>query len=366
MPRSKPEADTPTEAASTPISGIPGHEEHPDTVLDGGKDGRPRMEDVARVAGVALVTVSRAINTPGKLSAKTLAAIEKAIDQLGFVPNLMAGNLASKRSRIIAALVPTISNSLFADTVDGLAEVLAAQGYQLLLGQTRYHVAEETALISAFLGRRVDGIVLTGATQDNAARIRLKKAGIPIVETWDLPEKPIDMAIGFDNEKIGRDVASYLIGKGYHHLGFFGSIEERSMKRMKGFTDEVTRRGHCIVAQEVVNPPSSLADGARMLSKLVARAPNVRAIFCSNDTMAAGALFECTRQGWAVPERIAIIGFADLPISAASIPNLTTVHIGRKEMGIRAGKMLLSRLDGVVHPETTIDMGFTIMERQST
>ena len=113
------------------------------------------------------------------------------------------------------------------------------------------------------------------------------------METWDLPEKPIDMAIGFDNEKIGRDVASYLIGKGYHHLGFFGSIEERSMKRMKGFTDEVTRRGHCIVAQEVVNPPSSLADGARMLSKLVARAPNVRAIFCSNDTMAAGTGTHC-------------------------------------------------------------------------
>ena len=331
-----------------------------------GADGRARMEDVAKAAGVALVTVSRAINTPDKLAPKTLAAIRQAIERLGYVPNLMAGSLASNRSRIIAAIVPTISNSLFVDTIDGLSETLAAEGYQLLIGQTRYRPAEESAVIDAFLGRRVDGIVLIGATHGSGVRERLKHAGIPIVETWDLPAEPIDMVAGFSNEDAGRAVASYLIDKGYFSLGYIGADEARSAKRMKGFVQEVERRGHGAVARELVTPPSSIQDGARMLAALIARQPGLRAVFCSNDSMAAGAMFECRRQGWAVPERIAIVGFSDIPIAAASSPSLTTVEVARKQMGARAGKMLLSKLAGAATGETVVDLGFRIIERESS
>ena len=139
------------------------------------------MEDVARAAGVSMITVSRALNAPDKVAPATLARVRAAIDSLRYVPNLMAGSLASKRSRIVAAIVPTIANSIFSETIDGLAQALATRGYQLLLGQTHYSADEEAALVGAFLGRRVDGIVLTGLGHARGVRARLERAAFPVV-----------------------------------------------------------------------------------------------------------------------------------------------------------------------------------------
>ncbi|CAN0422206.1 unnamed protein product, partial [Phaeothamnion confervicola] len=159
------------------------------------------MEDVARLARVSMITVSRAINQPDKVAPKTRARIEAAIARLGYVPNLTAGSLASNRSRIIGAIVPTIDNSIFAETVRGLSEKLEAAGYQLLLGQTAYRENAEESLVTAFLGRRVDGMVLTGVRHSAATVKRLRAAGVPIVETWDLTKRPIDMLAGFSNRE---------------------------------------------------------------------------------------------------------------------------------------------------------------------
>lgn len=323
------------------------------------------MEDVARAAGVSLVTVSRAINSPDKLKPETLTLIRQAINKLGYVPNLTAGSLASNRSRIIGAIVPTISNSIFADTVDGLSEILAAQGYQLLLGQTHYRQVEESALIEAFLGRRVDGIVLTGVTHSPEVRTRLQQAGIPIVETWDIAPDPIDMIAGFSNEQAGRAVATWLLDKGYSELGYIGAEEERSMKRLHGFSSEVERRGYPPVSCTLLKPPSSIMDGARALVSMVASYPSMRAVFCSNDSLATGVLFECQRQGWAVPGRIAIVGFADLPIAAASTPTITSVQVQSRNIGLTAGKMLISKLSGASQMHHVADFGFQIIERES-
>ena len=144
---------------------------------------RARMTDVARAAGVSLVTVSRAINAPTKLAPETLSAVRAAIERLGYVPNLMAGGLASSRSRIVAAIVPTISNLVFSETIEALSQTLAEGGYQLLLGQSGYRSGDEAALVEAFLGRRVDALVLTGCSQDQALRARLRRAGLPVVQT---------------------------------------------------------------------------------------------------------------------------------------------------------------------------------------
>jgi LacI family gluconate utilization system Gnt-I transcriptional repressor len=130
------------------------------------------MEDVARAAGVSMITVSRALNTPEKLAPATLRAVRSAIERLRYVPNLTAGSLASNRSRIVGAIVPTVANSIFAETIDGLEQQLAEHGYQLLLGQTHYRPEEEAALVDAFLGRRVDGLMLTGVAPGRRARLR--------------------------------------------------------------------------------------------------------------------------------------------------------------------------------------------------
>lgn len=324
-----------------------------------------RMEDVARAAGVSMITVSRALNTPDKLAAATLARVRSAIDSLRYVPNLTAGSLASKRSRIVAAIVPTIANSIFSETVDGLAQALAPRGYQLLLGQSHYRADEEAALVGAFLGRRVDGIVLTGLAHARGVRAGLQRAGVPVVETWDLGPRPIDMLVGFSNAAAGEAAARHLAGKGYRVLGFIGGDDDRSAARLAGFRAgaKACRLGDVAVA--TVTSPSTLDEGAAALAGLMQRSDPPRAVFCTNDMLAAGAVFECRRRRIAVPAKVAVMGFADLPIAAGMEPALTTIQVRSGEMGRRVGAMLLRRFDGLAPEQRIVDVGFAVVERAS-
>lgn len=329
-----------------------------------------RMSDVAREAGVSLVTVSRAINTPGKLSPDTLAAVRAAVERLGYVPNLMAGSLASKRSRIVAAIVPTISNLVFSETLEALAQTLADGGYQLLLGQSAYRQSEEAALIDTFLGRRVDGLVLTGIAQPSAQRLKLRRAGVPVVQTWDVPgargEAPVDMLVGFSNIGAGRAAAQHLLTRGHKVLAFIGAEEERSRLRLAGFRAEAAANGAGEVPAELIRPPVQIDDAGPRLAQLLARRPDITAVFCNNDLLAAGLLFECQLRGWNVPGRIAVMGFGDMPIARAASPRLSTVRIRRAEMGERAGQMLLARLAGEDPGAQCVDIGFEVIARSST
>lgn len=329
-----------------------------------------RMSDVAREAGVSLVTVSRAINTPGKLSPDTLAAVRAAVERLGYVPNLMAGSLASKRSRIVAAIVPTISNLVFSETLEALTQTLADGGYQLLLGQSAYRQSEEAALIDTFLGRRVDGLVLTGIAQSPALRLKLRRAGVPVVQTWDLPgasgEAPVDMLVGFSNIGAGRAAAQHLLTLGHKVLAFIGAEEERSRLRLAGFRAEAAAHGVGEVPAELIRPPVQIDDAGPRLAQLLARRPDITAVFCNNDLLAAGLLFECQQRGWNVPGRLAVMGFGDMPIARAASPRLSTVRIRRAEMGERAGQMLLARLAGEDPGARLVDIGFEVVARSST
>jgi LacI family gluconate utilization system Gnt-I transcriptional repressor len=323
------------------------------------------MQDVARAAGVSMVTVSRALNEPDKLAPATLAAVRAAIEQTRYVHNLTAGSLASKRTRIVAAVVPTISSSIFSDTIDGLSKVMASHRYQLLLGQTQYSEQEEAQLIDAFLGRRVDGLVLTGVVHPRGVRARLQRAGIPVVETWDLTTRPIDMVVGFSNRAAGEAAARYLVGKGHRTLAFIGGTDGRSVTRLEGFRAGGLAAGASAVVDEIVASPSAVADGSQALLRLLQNAPQTRAIFCTNDMLAAGVLFECQRRGIAVPQRMAVMGFADLPIAAGIEPSLTSVQVRSTEMGQRAGELLMRRLDKQPDTERIVDLGFEVVERAS-
>lgn len=323
------------------------------------------MEDVARAAGVSAITVSRAMNTPHKLSPDTLRAVRTAIDRLRYVPNLTAGSLASKRSRTVAVIVPTVNSSIFSDTIDGLAQALASQRYQLLLGQTNYRLEEEAALVQAFLGRRVDGLVLTGVHHARGVRSSILRAGIPVVETWDLSDRPIHMLAGFSNHAAGFAAARYLLGKGHAPLGYIGGTDDRSVARLQGFREAALDAGAGEIASVQLAVPASPAEAGQALAQLLSTAAP-RAIFCSNDMLAAGAMFECTRRRIRVPQDLAIMGFADLPIAASIEPRLTSVQVRATEMGLRAGQMLLGHLQGQNPRERTVDLGFAVVERDST
>ena len=323
------------------------------------------MEDVARLAGVSMMTVSRAIREPAKVAAATRTRIEAAIAKIGYVPNLTAGSLASNKSRIIGAIVPTIDNSIFAETVRGLSGLLEAAGYQLLLGQTAYRENAEEALVTTFLGRRVDGMVLTGVKHSAATVKRLRASGVPVVETWDLTRRPIDMVAGFSNRAAGRAIAAYLCGKGYLRLGFVGGAEERTRARFAGFTSVVKATPGASVTRIELDAGTAFSGGREALSRLLAGKPPLRAVFFSNDALAVGGLMECHRRGIRVPQDLAVAGFANLDIAAEASPTLTSVHVGSRQIGEEAARLLLARLAGQGVEQRIRDLGFAVVPRES-
>lgn len=323
------------------------------------------MSDVARLAGVSLVTVSRAINEPDKVAPETRARILAAIERIGYVPNLLAGSLASNRTRIVAALVPTLSNSIFSETVQGMSDVLAGAGYELLIGHTNYDETREDALVRTFLGRRVDGLILTGIGHSKATRQQLLRVDVPVVETWDLTPSPIDCVVGFSNRQAGRAMTEYLLGRGYVGIGFAGGGDERSVSRREGWREALAAAGHPEAPWLELPPPATVADGRQAVDALLARDPGLRAIFFSNDALALGALLQCQRLGRPVPGRLAIAGFTDTELAAEFHPSLTTVHVRGREIGERAARTVLARIEGREPVESVVDVGYAIVARDS-
>lgn len=327
--------------------------------------GAVTMADVARLAGVGAITVSRVVNTPDKVAPATRARVQAAIAQIGYVPNLIAGSLASRRSRIVAAVVPTIANSIFADTVEGLSESLAAAGYELLLGQSNYQQDVEDKLVAAFLGRRVDGLVLTGVAHSRATRERLMRAGVPVVETWDITPTPIDMVVGFSNRDAGQAMATHLLQAGRRRIAYVGGGDDRSLARRAGWLAALQQAGLAPAAEVRTPSPTSLREGRQALSAVLASAPDADAIFFSNDVLAIGALLECRRLGYPVPGRLAIAGFADLDLAAEFSPTLTSVHVRGRAIGTRAAQLLLQRFGGEPVASPVVDVGYAVMARES-
>ena len=329
------------------------------------RPGAVTIHDVAALAGVSLVTVSRAINDPRQLSAKTLAKVLAAVERTGYVPNISAGSLRSSRTRLIAAFVPNLQ-AHFASMIQSMTNRFAEHRYQVLMGQIGYSMEQEAAMLRTVVGRRPDGIVLTGVTHSPEARRLLADSGIPVVETWDLTSDPIDMLVGFSNLNAGRAAADHLLDRGHRALAFIGAEEERSRLRLEGFRAGAAARGAAEVEVELIRPPALIDDAGPRLAQILSRRPDTTAVFCNNDLLAAGVLFECRRRGWDVPGRIAVMGFGDLAVARAASPRLSTVLVRRAEMGERAGQMLLARLSGESGGPKYVDIGFEVIARAST
>src|SRR5256714_5741863 len=197
----------------------------------------PPLSAVAALAGVSAITVSRVVRLPDLVAPKTRARVEAAMRELDYVPNLVAGSLASARTNSVGVLVPTIANSIFADTVQGLSDELEPLGYAVILAQSRYDAAREDHILAALLSRRPEAIIMVGspATEDGARLLR--RAGIPIVETWELPAAPIDAVAGFDNYQAGVAVARHLVAQGRRSFAFIGGDDPRATRRWLGFRD---------------------------------------------------------------------------------------------------------------------------------
>ncbi len=323
------------------------------------------LRDVAKLAGVAPITASRAVNTPEQVSPEVLRKVLDAVDRTGYVPNRLAGGLASSRSRLIAAVVPSMLGSVFLEMVESLNNSLFESGYQLMLGQSGYSSAHEDALLDAIIGRRPDGIFLTGIMHSGKGRTRLLASGIPVVETWDLTPTPIDMLIGFSHSDIGREVARFLVARGRKRFALIRADDERAVRRASAFQDTVSRAGlrECLVVD--VGAARSILSGREALARVMEQTPDVDAIFCSSDLLALGVIAEATARGIAVPQQLAVMGFGDIPFLANMVPALTTVRINGAEMGRTAAGYLIARAQGRDVEQRIVDVGFSIVQRDS-
>ncbi|MFG1373921.1 LacI family DNA-binding transcriptional regulator [Xanthobacter oligotrophicus] len=337
---------------------------------------KPTMRDVSRLARVSPMTVSRVFTDPDTVAAPTRERVLKAVEQLGYLPDLVAGALSSRRTNFVGLILPTLTNSNFGDTAQGLAEVLKADATQLLIGYTLYQVAEEERLVRALLPRRPDAIVIAGSVHTAATRTLLDRAGIPVVEIWEQPDHPLDRAVGFSNFEVGRAAARHLIALGHRRIGAIGPeadadlCDHRADARLKGFASMLREAGlsDALVMRHGL-PPASFEHGANAIGALLALAPDVEAVFAVSDLAAFGAMMELKRRGIDVPGQISLMGFGNFEVGRLSYPAMTTIGVDARAIGAATGTMLralLKRDAQEAEVERNVDVGFTLIERETT
>ena len=324
------------------------------------------LRDVAKLAGVAPITASRVMNTPDQVSPEVRQRVLDAVQRTGYVPNRMAGGLASARSRLIAAVVPSTVMSVFMETIEALNSTLFDAGYQLMLGQSGYSADREELLLEAIIGRRPDGIFLTGIMGAGKGRTRLVASGIPVVETWDLTPTPIDMLVGFSHLDIGRAVAQFFVAKGRKRLALVTAEDERAARRAAAFAEAAEQAGLPPVHVVNVGAQRSLRSGRDALARLVDECPEADAVFCSSDLLAVGVATEARARQIAVPGQLAIMGFGDVPFVADMLPALSTVQINGAHIGRLAAQFLMDRAEGREVDPAVVRVDFSIVERDTT
>ncbi|MFT3974060.1 MAG: LacI family DNA-binding transcriptional regulator [Amaricoccus sp.] len=314
-----------------------------------GADGparRASLADVARLADVSPITVSRALRQPGRVSADKRQRVQRAVEQTGYRINPYASILKSGRSNIVLAFASNLMSEQFSLALQACAEVFETAGYLFLMGQTSYSYERETAAIQALHAMKPAAVMFTGVIELEANREVLRALDIPIMETWALPRDPIDMLVGFSNTEAGQLAAEVLFAKGHRRVAYIGRRGGRGALRLQGFRRRCGELGMEIVRELLVDEVTGLSQGRACLSATVAAGAEIDAVFCSNDVLALGCLMEARRLGISIPGSLGILGFGESDIAAEIPPGLTTIGIDSAGLGREAGEMLLARLSG--------------------
>jgi LacI family gluconate utilization system Gnt-I transcriptional repressor len=326
-----------------------------------------KITDVAAAAGVAPMTVSRVINTPDRVSPETTARVRAAIDRLGYVPNLIAGGLSSRKSRMVAAIVPTIAHPMFAGLVQAFSASMRHAGYQVMLSISGYDEPDDESLFRAILGRRPDALLITGSAYSPAAMQLLIEARIPVVEIWDVSARPIDMVLGFDHSQVGAEVARFLLARDHTSFAILTARDSRALARTYGFRNAIAQAGASLLLEQDFEAPSSIAAGRKGMQAIARLMSERCAVFCSSDLLAFGVLTEARALGLAVPAQVAICGFGNFELSAMNEPPITTVSLEGDSTGRSAASFLLRRLAGEAPGDADrVQVPFRIIPRATT
>jgi LacI family gluconate utilization system Gnt-I transcriptional repressor len=309
-----------------------------------------KMADIAEALGVSAMTVSRAFKGDTGVKSETRVAILSKADELGYVFDSTAANLRQSRTGFVAVIIPSLENANFSATVRSLSKTLNKKDMQILLANTEYNPEEEERLITQLLRRNPDAIILTGSKHTKRTVSLLKKATIPVIEIWELPETPIGNVVGFSNGDAMQLLVDHLVKSGRRRIGFLGgetANDPRGQLRRAGFITALKRHGmdsHRLVPLGVA--PVGMSEGAQGLDLLFERFPDADAILCVSDLVAFGALAQCARRGIKVPEVLAIAGFGNYEIGRVCEPTLTTVDVKAEAIGQRTAEVVLELLFG--------------------
>ncbi|MGQ7843761.1 LacI family DNA-binding transcriptional regulator [Granulosicoccus sp. 3-233] len=333
------------------------------------------LRDVAKASGLSLITVSRALRQPELVQPQTREKVMRTINEIGYLPNLTARSLVSQRSGMVGVVVPILASSLFADFAQGAASELRQHDRQMLLGVSNRSVDDEFEVIKTFMARQADAIIVTGFTHSDACRELLLRFDGPVVETWNLRPDAIDMCVGYDNFQASEAMTRYLLSRGYRRIAMVGGAFEnndQATDRRDGFLAAMTEAGASVAPEHVVSVPNptTIASGRDALLQLMSSSTKPEAIFFQAEIPAHGAMMACLSHGYSVPDDVALAGFGDLSLSEHLPVPLTTVRLRAHDIGSRAASMVLADLDGQksgeAAPSRHCDMGFEIIERQST
>ncbi|MFC7705402.1 LacI family DNA-binding transcriptional regulator [Plastorhodobacter daqingensis] len=335
---------------------------------DRSSDERPRLREVAEAAGVSVITASRCLSNPDRVSEKTRTRVLKVAAELGYIPNRVASGLVSSRTMVIGVVVPTIANPIHSVLLEAFNAQIETQGYRTLLATTSYDAAKEADAVRTLLAYKVDALALAGKVQSADAVRLLSVARVPVVEMFELHDAPVDLNVGLSNFDAGAALARYLLTRGRRAIAYIthsGIDDSRMAARFAGFQETAGAQPDVRLMEFTDSaPPGRLRESA--ISAILSRFPDVDAIVCSGHQAAVSAIRILTDQGIDIPGRIAVSGFGDSPASCWVRPSLTTVAYPMAEIGAAAGKMLLARLGGEPLPKTQVDLGFEIIERTST
>lgn len=334
--------------------------------------GRATLSDVAALAEVTKITVSRYLREPERVAAATAERIRAALEATGYVPNKQAGQLASGRSNIVAALIPNLGHSIFGETVQALSEGLQAAGLELLLASTGYSPQREEEQLRTVLGWAPAAIVVTGRRHTPGARMLLLEAhaaGTPVLEVWDHhPEEAAPFAqIGFDHAQVGRAMARHLLDAGHRRLAYLDSgiaTDFRAHERGAAFAAEA-RRAKARVSLLTAATGDPFDAGRQAFAALRALPALPAAVACANDHLACGLLLEAQAHGLAVPRDLALLGFGDFPVGRQLQPPLSTVRPPSQEIGRAAAQAVVDALDHGT-PAHGQALAWQLLARQST
>lgn len=307
-----------------------------------------RLSDVAALAGVSAGTVSRVFSSPHMVAPETAKAVREAVDKLGWISHGGARALASHKSRTIGAVIPNLSNPVFAQMMHALQDRLLAERYTLVLNCSDYDAEKALIGTRSMLERGVDGLILLGENFPDALWRLLQVQKVPYLIIYSFRHGTGRNYVGVDNVRAARKAADHVLDLGHRDiliLSQHAADNDRVAARLYGFTEALRDRGIVLAENRIVYRPWSIEAGFDFASDMIRSGDLPTAILCTNDFHAIGVLSACREHGIEVPTDLSVVGFDDLEIAAYATPPLTTVRVPAREMGDAAGKVIADLLE---------------------